>query len=156
INELKVPTSIHWHGMHQPGSWRMDGVDGVSAPPIAPGTEFVYEYRATPAGTHWYHSHVGGQYGDGLFGPLIVEENTPIARYDRDEILMLSDWFLEPGDTLLAQLLKGGMEKMPGKMDKMEMKGRKDVGDVPFQSGLVNGKGRAPGNATAPLTVVEV
>src|SRR5262245_37521323 len=53
INELKVPTSIHWHGMHQPGTWQMDGVEGVSAPPIDPGAEFVYEFRATPAGTHW-------------------------------------------------------------------------------------------------------
>jgi FtsP/CotA-like multicopper oxidase with cupredoxin domain len=34
----------------------------------------------------------------------------------------------------------------------MEMK---DVGDVPFQSGLINGKGRAPG-ARSPLTVVDV
>src|SRR5262249_4921270 len=58
INELSVPTSIHWHGMHQPGTWRMDGVEEVSGPPIAPGAEFVYEFRATPAGTHWYHSHV--------------------------------------------------------------------------------------------------
>src|SRR5262249_14528880 len=67
VNELGVPTSVHWHGMHQPGTWRMDGVDRVSAPPIAAGSEFTYEFRATPAGTHWYHSHVGVQYGNGLF-----------------------------------------------------------------------------------------
>jgi FtsP/CotA-like multicopper oxidase with cupredoxin domain len=153
VNELGVPTSIHWHGMHQPGTWKMDGVAGVTGPPTDPGAEFVYEFRATPAGTHWYHAHVGVQYGEGLFGPLIVEERTPIAKYDREEILMINDWFLEPGDTLLAGILKGGKEKMPG---KMEMKGRKDVGDVPFQSGLVNGKGRAPGDMTSPLTAVEV
>jgi FtsP/CotA-like multicopper oxidase with cupredoxin domain len=153
INELSVPTSIHWHGMHQPGTWQMDGVEDVSGPPIAPGAEFVYAFRATPAGTHWYHSHTGVQYGDGLFGPLLVEERTPIARYDREEILLFNDWFLEPGDTLLARLLKGGMGKMP---DKMEMKDRKDVGDVPFQSGLFNGKGRASGDTKTPLTVIEV
>lgn len=153
INELSVPTSIHWHGMHQPGTWRMDGVEDVSAPPIGPGAEFVYEFRATPSGTHWYHSHTGVQYGDGLFGPLLVEERTPIATYDRDEVLLLNDWFLEPGDTLLARLLKGDMGKMPR---KMEMKDRKDVGDVPFQSGLVNGKGRAPGDTKSPLAVVAV
>ncbi|MFO0846066.1 MAG: multicopper oxidase domain-containing protein, partial [Gemmataceae bacterium] len=50
VNELAVPTSIHWHGMHQPGTWRMDGVEGVSAPPVAPGKEFTYEFKATPAG----------------------------------------------------------------------------------------------------------
>jgi FtsP/CotA-like multicopper oxidase with cupredoxin domain len=153
INDLKVPTSIHWHGMHQPGTWRMDGVEGVSGPPIAPGGEFLYEFQATPAGTHWYHSHVGVQYGNGLFGPLVVEERTPIATYDREELLLINDWFLEPGDTLLARLLQGGMEKMP---EEMQMKDRKDVGDVPFQSGLVNGKGRAPQDTKTPLTVIQV
>lgn len=149
INDLNVPTSIHWHGMHQPGTWQMDGVDGVSGPPIAPGAEFVYEFRATPAGTHWYHSHVGVQYGDGLFGSLLVDESTPIATYDREEILMINDWFLEPSEALLAHLLKG-------KMVKMDVKDRKDAGDVPFQSGLVNGKGRARGNTKSPFAVVEV
>jgi FtsP/CotA-like multicopper oxidase with cupredoxin domain len=153
VNALDVPTSVHWHGMHQPGTWTMDGVPGVSGPPILPGAEFVYEFRATPAGTHWYHSHVGVQYGEGLFGPLVVEEQTPIARYDRDEILVLNDWFLESGDILLARLEKGGMGKMP---DKREAKDRKDVGDIPFESGLVNGKGRAPGDTKSPRAVVEV
>jgi FtsP/CotA-like multicopper oxidase with cupredoxin domain len=152
VNDLKVPTSVHWHGMHQPGTWRMDGVENVSAPPIAPGAEFVYEFRATPAGTHWYHSHVGVQYGEGLFGPLVVEDKKPIARYDREEILLLNDWFLQPADTLLAKLQKGGKGAMP---DKMEMKG-KDVGDVPFQSGLINGKGRTRGDTKSPFSVVEV
>src|SRR5262245_59582486 len=155
INELKVPTSIHWHGMHQPGTWRMDGVEGVSGPPIPPSGQFVYEYQATPAGTHWYHSHVGVQYGEGLFGPLVVEEQTPIAKYDREEILMINDWFLQPGDALLAKLLEGGKGRMPGKM-KMKMGDANDVGDIPFQSGLVNGKGRAPGDTKTALTVVEV
>lgn len=163
INELKVPTSVHWHGMHQPGTWRMDGVDTVSAPPIAPGAEFIYEYKPTPSGTHWYHSHVGVQYSDGLFGPLIVEDPTPIAKYDREEILMINDWFLEPSEKLLAQVVMGGMpgmkmkdgkEAMPDK--KMEMKDKPDVGDVPFQSGLVNGKGRLPTDMKSPLTVLEV
>jgi hypothetical protein len=66
---------------------------------------------------------------------------------------LINDWFRESGDTLLARLLKGGMGKMPG---KMKMKEAKDVGDVPFQSGLVNGKGRAPGKTKPPLAVVEV
>ena len=57
VNDLAVPTSIHWHGMHQPGTWQMDGVDGVSHEPIPPGKEFTYKFAATPAGTHWYHSH---------------------------------------------------------------------------------------------------
>src|SRR5262245_57201333 len=34
-----VPTSVHWHGMHQPGTFRMDGVPDVSGPPIPAGSE---------------------------------------------------------------------------------------------------------------------
>jgi FtsP/CotA-like multicopper oxidase with cupredoxin domain len=153
VNNLKVPTSIHWHGMHQPGTWRMDGVEGVSGPSVPPGADFLYEFKATPTGTHWYHSHVGVQYGNGLFGPLIVEESTPIVKYDREETLMVNDWFLRPGDELLADVVKGGMRPMRG---RMEMKEGKDTGDVPFESGLVNGKGRMMTDGRSPLTVVQV
>lgn len=164
VNELGVPTSIHWHGMHQPGTWRMDGVEDVSRPPVPKGESFTYEFKATPAGTHWYHSHTGVQYGDGLYGPLIVEEATPIAKYDRDEIVIINDWFHQPGDVLLEKVMKGAME-MPAKdgkkdmkdmRDTKDMKGMKDVGDVPFQSALINGKGRRPGDRKSPLTVIEV
>lgn len=189
VNEMGVPTSIHWHGIHQHGTWQMDGVEDISRPPIAPSSEFTYEFRAEPAGTHWYHSHVGVQIGNGLFGPLIVEERTPIATYDREEVLLINDWFHDLGDTLLANLVKSSaMDGMPGMdgmgdMSKMKdaapgakkapekskakgatpamegkpgMGGMKmDFGDVPFETGLINGKGRAPGNTTAPLAVVE-
>ena len=84
----------------------MDGVEGVSRQPIAPGESFVYDFVAEPAGTHWYHSHVGVQYGNGLFGAFVVEEASPIASYDRDEVLLINDWFHESGDALLAGLLK--------------------------------------------------
>jgi FtsP/CotA-like multicopper oxidase with cupredoxin domain len=166
VNELGTPTSVHWHGMHQPGTWQMDGVEGVSRPPIPAGSEFLYEFRAEPAGTHWYHSHVGVQYGNGLFGPLIIEERQPIAAYDREEVLFLNDWFLEPGDVLLDRLVKGsgmkmdmlsGEKKDDAKRPPMRgMSGMKDVGDVPFQSVLFNGKGRAPGDTKSPLAALEV
>ena len=83
----------------------MDGVDKVSREPIPPGQSFVYEFVATPAGTHWYHSHVGVQYGNGLIGPLVIDEDTRPARYDRDEILLINDWFLRPAEQILAGLL---------------------------------------------------
>lgn len=159
INGLgDAPTTVHWHGMHQPGTYTMDGVPEVSAPPIPAGKEFTYEFKATPFGTHWYHSHVGVQYGNGLFGPLIVEEREPIAKYDREEILLLNDWFLQPGEALYADIVKGKFMDMKKEMkeprDGEEMK--MDLGDVPFQSALINGKGRGPGETKAPLAVVEV
>src|SRR5690606_41838053 len=36
-NSLPEPTSIHWHGMRLPND--MDGVPGLTQPPIEPGSE---------------------------------------------------------------------------------------------------------------------
>ncbi len=66
--------TIHWHGMHQRDTPWMDGVGFISQAPITPGAYFDYVFKATPAGTHWYHSHVGAQRTDGLFGALVVRE----------------------------------------------------------------------------------
>ena len=66
--------TIHWHGMHQRGTPWMDGVGFVSQAPITSGAYFDYVFSATPSGTHWYHSHLGAQRTDGLFGALIVRE----------------------------------------------------------------------------------
>jgi FtsP/CotA-like multicopper oxidase with cupredoxin domain len=176
-NALSAATSIHWHGFRQLGTPTMDGVEGVAREPIPPGGSFVYDFVAAPAGTHWYHSHVGVQYGDGLIGPFVVAEESPIAAYDRDEVLLINDWFRESGETLLVGLrnapgmanmpaakeaaakaampamkTKGGAEKMPGMGMAMPMR---DVGDIPFESGLINGKGRAPATH-GPLTTLEV
>jgi FtsP/CotA-like multicopper oxidase with cupredoxin domain len=171
VNHLPVATSVHWHGLHQPGTWHMDGVDKVSHEPIPPGQSFVYEFEATPAGTHWYHSHVGVQYGNGLIGPLVIDEPTPPARYDREEILLINDWFLRPAEQILAGLLgpmrpdakMRGMKmrtagtRMKGMAEKgMAMKGDKpDIADVPFESALFNGLGRFPGTQ-APLAHLRV
>jgi FtsP/CotA-like multicopper oxidase with cupredoxin domain len=167
INELGQPTSVHWHGMHQPGTWQMDGVADVSRPPIPDGQEFTYEFTATPAGTHWYHSHTGVQYSDGLIGPLIVEEERPIAKYDRDVVLLINDWFLKPSEEILAGLVRPGnkdMEKADGKKSApaggkgmaSTSAGKPDIADVPFESALINGTGRFGADAKAPLTTVEV
>jgi FtsP/CotA-like multicopper oxidase with cupredoxin domain len=187
FNKLDVPSSVHWHGMHQPGTWQMDGVANVSAPPIPPGTEFVYEFQATPAGTHWYHSHTGVQYGDGLFGPLIVDEEVPPLHYDREEVLLFNDWFVKSSEEILADLLgtpANGVgaagAKAPAKSSgtmamgsgvrrsdaaKGDGKGAKgmaamaakpDVGDVPFESALFNGRGRYDPEGDAPRTTVVV
>ena len=69
--------TIHWYGMHQKGTPWMDGVGFISQTPITPGATFDYVFEATPPGTHWYHSHVGAQRTDGLFGALVVRERPP-------------------------------------------------------------------------------
>ena len=65
-------STVHWHGIRQLNSNEMDGVNGVTQCPIAPGEEFTYEFRALQYGTSWYHSHYSIQYGDGLVGPLTI------------------------------------------------------------------------------------
>jgi FtsP/CotA-like multicopper oxidase with cupredoxin domain len=134
----------------------MDGVDEVSRKPIPPGSTFVYELTATPAGTHWYHSHVGVQYGNGLIGPLVVDEVTPPATYDREEILLINDWFLRPAEEILAGLVHPNRDgaRMPA-MTMKGMGGKPDIGDVPFESALFNGLGRFAGTR-APLTTLRV
>ncbi|TJV96229.1 MAG: multicopper oxidase family protein, partial [Mesorhizobium sp.] len=73
----------------------MDGVPGLTQPPITPGESFVYEFTPPDAGTFWYHPHADSlvQIGRGLAGPLIVEEADPVA-VDRDLVWLLQDWRL--------------------------------------------------------------
>ncbi|KAM0319274.1 hypothetical protein ACHAO8_001066 [Botrytis cinerea] len=64
--------TIHWHGQPQKENPWYDGVPAVTQCPIAPNTTFTYRFRAESFGSGWYHSHVSGQYADGLFGPMVV------------------------------------------------------------------------------------
>jgi len=47
VNQLKVPTSIHWHGLILPNL--MDGVPFVTQNPIAPGKSFVMIFHSNKA-----------------------------------------------------------------------------------------------------------
>ena len=94
-NQLAEETTVHFHGIRLPNA--MDGVPHLTQTPIAPGTEFVYEFDLPDAGTYWYHPHQNSaeQVGRGLCGALIVEEREPI-RVDRDVVWLLQDWRLLP------------------------------------------------------------
>lgn len=70
---IKNGTSIHWHGIRQKQTMDMDGVNGITQCPIAPGDSFTYTFKATQYGTSWYHSHYSVQYADGLQGPLVSQ-----------------------------------------------------------------------------------
>ena len=49
----------------------MDGVNGITQCPIAPGDSFKYTWRAMQYGSSWYHSHYSVQYADGALGPMV-------------------------------------------------------------------------------------
>src|SRR6476620_12691082 len=95
VNQLPVPTTIHWHGINVPNA--MDGVAGLNQDPVKPGASFTYAFTATPAGTRWYHSHTDPavQVPLGLYGALIVEPRQPAATYEREYTLLLAEWDTE-------------------------------------------------------------
>ncbi|MFZ5874907.1 MAG: copper resistance system multicopper oxidase [Nitrospirota bacterium] len=104
-NRLKDPTSIHWHGLIVPNS--MDGVPGISFEHIHPGGTFTYRFTVKQSGTYWYHSHSGLQEQSGMYSPLLIEpvKSEPF-RYDREYVVMLSDWTDEKPSRVLAKLKK--------------------------------------------------
>ena len=104
-NNLEDDTSIHWHGLLLPPE--MDGVPGVSFPGIKPGQTFTYKYHVRQSGTYWYHSHSGLQEQSGHYGPLIIDpaEPDPI-KYDREYVVMLSDWTFEDPHEVMMNLKK--------------------------------------------------
>lgn len=90
-NRMDQETTVHWHGIRLPNA--MDGVPGLTQPPIEPGQDFSYEFTPPDAGTFWYHPHANSlqQIGRGLAGALIVEERESVA-VDRDLLWVLQDW----------------------------------------------------------------
>jgi len=92
-NELPQPTTVHWHGVRVPNA--MDGVPGLTQPPVPPGGTFTYEFAPKDAGTFWFHPHVRSseQVERGLYGVLIVEDREP-PPYTRDVVWVLDDWLL--------------------------------------------------------------
>ena len=104
-NRLKQDTSIHWHGIILPAN--MDGVPGLSFHGIAPDGMYEYKFKLHQNGTYWYHSHSGFQEQVGVYGALVIDakEPEPFA-YDRDYVVMLSDWTDEDPAHVLSKLKK--------------------------------------------------
>ena len=102
VNELPVPTSVHWHGIRIDNA--MDGVAGLTQAPVAPGETFDYGFDLPDAGTYWYHAHTNSyeQVARGLYGALIVEEPDP-PEIDREEVLVLDDWRLDRETAQIAE-----------------------------------------------------
>jgi FtsP/CotA-like multicopper oxidase with cupredoxin domain len=92
-NELRQPTTIHWHGLRVPAD--MDGTESVQRA-VEPGETFEYRFALPDAGTFWYHSHVNEteQIERGLYGALVVRsKDEPIV--DREQVLHIDDLKLD-------------------------------------------------------------
>ncbi|NMY92713.1 copper resistance system multicopper oxidase [Pseudomonas oryzihabitans] len=104
-NRLDAATSIHWHGIILPPN--MDGVPGLSFAGIEPGGMYVYQFKLQQNGTYWYHSHSGFQEQAGVYGPLVIEAKEPEPfKYDREHVVMLTDWTDEDPASLMRTLKK--------------------------------------------------
>lgn len=104
-NRLAQDTSIHWHGIILPAN--MDGVPGLSFAGIEPSGDYRYQFTLRQSGTYWYHSHSGLQEQAGVYGAIVIEPREPEAhRYQRDHVLLFSDWSDQAPEQLMATLKK--------------------------------------------------
>ena len=104
-NHLAEQSSIHWHGIILP--MEMDGVPGISFKGIDPGETFRYTFDVHQSGTYWYHSHSGFQEQTGMYGGIVIDPRQPEPfGYDRDYVILLSDWSDEDPESIYAKLKK--------------------------------------------------
>lgn len=104
-NEMKEETSIHWHGLLLPNFY--DGVPYLNTPPIEPGHTLKYEFALKQSGTYWYHSHTMLQEQSGVYGSFIIKPKEKTLEYDKELVLMLSDWTNEKPMQVLRNLKRG-------------------------------------------------
>lgn len=149
--------SIHWHGLLLDPY--MDGVPYVNTPPIRSGESFTFEFPLRQHGTYWYHSHTGVQEQKGIYGAFIIHPKDKKIKYDKDLVLVLSDWIDENPNEVLSNLKKDGdyytfkkdtMRSWAGAISQGSLKkflynewtrmGGMDLSDVGYDAFLINGK----------------
>ena len=104
-NEMSVETSVHWHGLLLPNFY--DGVPYLNTPPIEPGHTQKYEFPIKQSGTYWYHSHTMLQEQSGVYGSIVIQPKEKVLDYDKELVLVLSDWTNEKPMNVLRNLKRG-------------------------------------------------
>ncbi len=149
--------SIHWHGILLPAE--EDGVAYVNTPPIFAGKERLFKFKIRQNGTYWYHSHTMVQEQKGVYGAFIIHPKKKAIQYDKDAVLVLSDWSDENADQIIRNLRKDGdyylfkknsMRSYFGAVRAGALKthlqnewtrmGGMDLSDVGYDAFLINGK----------------
>lgn len=95
-NNLPEPTTVHFHGMHEPNE--DDGVAGISQTnPIQPGQTYTYEFTPGHPGFFAYHAHTDDakQELKGLDGAFIIlpRQERASEHVDRDYAFTLQSFF---------------------------------------------------------------
>lgn len=149
LNHLSTEDlTVHWHGFEMRQAQEYDGAMGITQCGIKPGATFTYDFVVDEhPGTYMFHEHAHLEHvaARGFFGALVVlpEANEmPAWQYDRDEVILLSDWWgtsmHELELTKMARMTHTGTISIAGN----------GVGLLPFENLLINGKGAA--NVFAP------
>ncbi|QRW12868.1 Multicopper oxidase [Ceratobasidium sp. AG-Ba] len=135
-----IRNTVHWHGLFQTNYCIEDGPAFVTQCPISPGYSYQYVIPTfNQAGTHWYHSHLGSQYVDGVRGAVVIYG----ASNDPTRAMSTTNPPLSNSQTGINQLqlsqkrIKSGKEPIP-------------------DAGLINGRGRYVGGPAVPWTVFNV
>ncbi|MFI7523407.1 multicopper oxidase family protein [Micromonospora globbae] len=132
VNHLPADTSVHWHGIALRND--MDGVPGLTQPPIGAGRRYTYEFTLPDPGTYFYHPHSGLQLDRALYGVLIVDDPHEAGRYDHEWIVVIDDWIdgtgRTPEDVLAALREMSGHGGTPG-MHHEGVHGEDDPEDAP-------------------------
>jgi FtsP/CotA-like multicopper oxidase with cupredoxin domain len=149
--------SIHWHGILLPPE--MDGVPYVTTPPIKSGKSFTFRFKLRQSGTYWYHSHTNVQEQKGVYGGIIIHPKKKTLHYDKDAVVVLSDWSDEDALSILKNLRKDGDYYLYKKntirswwgalqanslgnylYNEWTRMGGMDLSDVGYDAFLINGK----------------
>lgn len=104
-NHMDVETSVHWHGLILPNFY--DGVPYLTTPPIKPGETFQYRIPINQSGTFWYHSHTMLQEQKGVFGSIVIHPKKKTLDYNKEKVIVLSDWTNENPHNVLRNLKRG-------------------------------------------------
>jgi len=106
VNKTAEEVSVHWHGILLP--WQQDGVANTNTPPIMGSESHTFRFPIRQSGTYWYHSHTMLQEQKGLFGAILIHPKVKKIKYDKDLVVVVSDWSDENADQILHNLRKDG------------------------------------------------
>ena len=104
-------TTLHWHAQLQVMTPFEDGVPSMTQCAILPGSTVDYAFRASNAGTYWYHGHTLEQTVDGLFGLLQVRAapgspqdltRSAVGATDSEAFIFLHDYYNNNAHELLS------------------------------------------------------
>ena len=104
-NRLDEDASIHWHGILLPAN--MDGVPGLSFSRHPAGRDVHLSLHGEAARHLLVSQPLGFSGAARLYGPLVIEPREPEPfRYDREHVVMLTDWTDDEPERVFAKLKK--------------------------------------------------